>query len=68
MLVLTRDVGELIAIGDDVWIKVLEVRGSVVRFGIQAPPEVSIHRAEVYRRLKQALLKKRREEAAQSLE
>ena len=41
MLVLTRHVGELISIGDDVWIKVLDVRGNTVRFGIQAPKDVA---------------------------
>lgn len=51
MLVLTRSVGEAIAIGDDIWVKILEVRGNQVRFGIQAPKHVEIHRAEVYRRI-----------------
>ncbi|AIS16849.1 MULTISPECIES: carbon storage regulator CsrA [Pseudomonas] len=53
MLVLTRHVGELISIGDDVWIKVLDVRGNTVRFGIQAPKDVEVHRAEVYRRIQE---------------
>ncbi len=51
MLVLTRAVGESIAIGDNVWVKILEVRGNQVRFGVQAPKDVQIHRAEVYRRI-----------------
>lgn len=51
MLVLTRVVGEAIAIGDEIWVKVLEVRGNQVRFGIQAPKHIDIHRAEVYRRI-----------------
>jgi carbon storage regulator len=51
MLVLTRDVGETISIGDDIWLKVLEVKGNHVRFGVQAPRNVEIHRAEVYRRI-----------------
>ncbi|WP_416426271.1 carbon storage regulator CsrA [Pseudomonas sp. App30] len=51
MLVLTRSVGEAIAIGDDIWVKIIEVRGNQVRFGIQAPKHIEIHRAEVYRRI-----------------
>lgn len=51
MLVLTRDVGEMIAIGEDIWIKVLEVRGGTVRLGIRAPTEVEVHRSEVYQRI-----------------
>lgn len=53
MLVLTRQIGELISIGDDIWIKVLDVRGNNVRFGIQAPKDVQVHRAEVYRRIQE---------------
>ncbi len=55
MLVLTRQVGEFIAIGDDIWVKIIEVRGATVRVGIQAPRNVEIHRAEVYRRIRESL-------------
>ncbi|EIK97924.1 carbon storage regulator [Pseudomonas sp. M47T1] len=51
MLVLTRGVGESIAIGNEVWVKILEVRGNQVRFGVQAPKHIEIHRAEVFRRI-----------------
>lgn len=51
MLVLTREVGEMIAIGDDIWIKVLEIRGGSARIGIRAPASVEVHRAEVLRRI-----------------
>ncbi|WP_213876221.1 carbon storage regulator CsrA [Pseudomonas sp. dw_358] len=51
MLVLTRDIGEMIAIGDDIWIKVLEVRGGSVRLGIRAPADVEVHRSEVFQRI-----------------
>ena len=40
MLVLSRRVGESIVIGDDVTVTVLEVRGDVVRVGIDAPRSV----------------------------
>jgi len=49
MLILTRKVGELIRIGDDVTVRVLEVRGSQVRLGVDAPADVRIFREEVYR-------------------
>lgn len=48
MLVLTRRVGESIVVGNDIVVTVLEVRGEVVRVGIDAPREISVHRQEVY--------------------
>lgn len=47
MLVLSRRVGESVVVGDDVTITVLEVRGDVVRIGIDAPRSISVHRAEL---------------------
>ena len=47
MLVLSRRVGESIVVGDDVTVTVLEVRGDVVRIGIDAPRSVRVHRAEL---------------------
>jgi carbon storage regulator len=47
MLVLSRRVGESIVVGDDVTVTVLEVRGDVVRVGIDAPRSVRVHRAEL---------------------
>lgn len=47
MLVLSRRAGETVAIGDDVTISVLEVRGDVVRIGIDAPRSVAVHRGEL---------------------
>ena len=54
MLVLTRRAGESVMIGNDVIITVLEVRGEVIRLGIQAPRDVQVHREEVYRELQSA--------------
>jgi len=49
MMVLRRKVGEAIRIGDDVRIVVQEVQnGRIVRFGIEAPAEVPVHRLEIY--------------------
>jgi carbon storage regulator len=47
MLVLTRKKSEAIRIGDDITIKVIDVRGKTVRLGIEAPGHVSILRAEL---------------------
>lgn len=54
VLVLTRRSGESVMIGDDVVVTVVEVRGDVVRLGIQAPREVRVHREEVYRAVGEA--------------
>lgn len=48
MLVLSRKKSEKIIIGDDIEIMVVEIRGDKVRLGCLAPPDVSIHRQEVY--------------------
>ncbi|MEQ4498927.1 MULTISPECIES: carbon storage regulator CsrA [Nocardioides] len=47
MLVLSRRVGESVVIGDDVTVTILEVRGDVVRVGIDAPRSVAVNRAEL---------------------
>lgn len=47
MLVLSRRIGESLVIGDDVVVTVLEVRGDVVRIGIDAPRSVAVNRAEL---------------------
>ena len=51
MLVLTRKLGESIVIGNSVRVTVLEMQGKQIRLGIEAPPEVSVHRGEVYERI-----------------
>lgn len=48
MLVLSRQRDESIMIGDDIVIRVVDIRGDKVRLGIEAPAEVSVHRQEVY--------------------
>ena len=48
MLVLTRKLGESIAIDDDIKIVVVQIRGRQVRLGIEAPRNTKIHREEVY--------------------
>jgi carbon storage regulator len=48
MLVITRKSGERVCLGDDVTVTVLEISGSTVRLGIEAPAEVPIYRHEIW--------------------
>ena len=48
MLVLTRKENESIMIGDDIEVKLLDIKDSQVKIGIVAPREVAVHRREVY--------------------
>ncbi|MFZ4618895.1 MAG: carbon storage regulator CsrA [Rectinemataceae bacterium] len=48
MLILSRRVNEKIVIGDDIVISVVEVRGDLVKIGIEAPKKVKVYRQEVY--------------------
>ena len=53
MLILTRRVGETLMIGDEVTVTVLGVKGNQVRIGVNAPKDVSVHREEIYDRIRQ---------------
>ena len=53
MLLLTRKLGENIRIGDDVKITIVEVKGNHVKLGIDAPPNVKVHREEIYERIQE---------------
>jgi carbon storage regulator len=57
MLILTRKLGERITIGDDISITLLEIRGSQVRLGIEAPKGIGIYRQEIYERIRQQNLR-----------
>ena len=48
MLVLGRKKGETIIVNDDIEITVTSIEGDMVRIGINAPKQVTIHRKEVY--------------------
>lgn len=51
MLILTRRVGEIIRINDDISIQVLSVSGQQVKIGIVAPEDVAVHREEIWKRI-----------------
>jgi len=53
MLILTRKLGEQITIGDDITITLIEIKGSHVKLGIDAPKNVVIHRREIYERIRE---------------
>lgn len=47
MLILTRRIGESLIIDEDILVRVIEVKGSQVRLGIEAPDDVQILREEL---------------------
>jgi carbon storage regulator len=54
MLVFTRRKHEAIMIGDGVEVRILRVGKEGVRLGIVAPPEVRVHRREIYEQIRDA--------------
>ena len=52
MLVLTRKRDEIVCIGDEIKITVVDIRGDKVRLGIDAPKSVPVHREEIYDAIK----------------
>ena len=53
MLALSRKKDEAIIIGNDIEIKIIEVKGEQVKLGISAPKSVPVYRKEVYLQIKQ---------------
>ncbi len=64
MLILTRKLGESIAIGDDIKLVILDVKGRQVRIGIQAPRQTKVYREELY----QIIMEQNRQAASHSVE
>jgi carbon storage regulator len=48
MLVLSRYRDEVICIGDDIRITIVDIRGDRVRIGVEAPPSVTVDREEIH--------------------
>jgi carbon storage regulator len=53
MLVLSRKLNEAIIIDNNIFVRVVRIRGNEVRLRITAPPHISVHRGEVYEAIKQ---------------
>ena len=53
VLVLSRKVGDVIAIGDNIKIIVMSIKGKQVKLGIEADKSTIVHREEIYQKIKQ---------------
>lgn len=52
MLILTRRIGESVIINDNITLTILGIKGNQVRLGTKAPRTVTVHREEVYNKIK----------------
>ncbi len=52
MLILTRKPGEVICIGDEIFITVVEIKGNQIRIGVDAPRSVRVFRKEIHDQIK----------------
>ena len=59
MLILNRREEEVIIINDDIVVKILNAESGRVKIGIHAPKHVTVHREEVYNRIKGEKKKKK---------
>jgi carbon storage regulator len=48
VLVITRKLNQAVIIGEGIEIRVLRVGRDGVRIGVTAPPEIRVHRKEIY--------------------
>lgn len=53
MLILSRKTGEIINIGDEISLAVLEVSGDKVKIGIIAPKDIKVYRKEIFDEIKE---------------
>ncbi len=53
MLVLTRKIGESLAINENITITVLEIKGKTVRLGIEAPSDTKVFREEIFLKIQE---------------
>ncbi len=57
MLILTRRIGEILVIDDEIEVVILGIKGKQVRLGIEAPKNIEVHREEVYKRIQKTKVK-----------
>ena len=55
MQILSHAIGERFSIGEDITLFIISVSGNNVRLGIEAPRHISVHRSEIYARIKNQL-------------
>lgn len=53
MLILARQLDQIITIGDEIKILVVDIKKNQVRLGIEAPAQVTVHREEIYQQIQQ---------------
>ncbi len=63
MLVLSRHKDEIIMIGDEIEIVIVDIKGDTVRVGINAPRAIAVHRKEVYEAIKAENIEAARQQA-----
>ena len=51
MLVLTRKLGEVLRIGQEITVRIIDVKGKQIKIGIEAPSDLLIYREEVYEKI-----------------
>lgn len=59
MLCLSRKKDEVICIGENIRIMIVEIRGDKVRIGIDAPADVEVHRLEIFQAIQRDGVKKK---------
>ena len=52
MQILSRAASERISIGSEITLCVIAVNGTSVRLGVEAPRDISVHRDEIYTRIR----------------
>ena len=64
MLILSRNAGQSIVVDGRIIVTVMRLEGETVKLGIEAPPDVPVHRQEVYDEIRrsneQAVVSERR--------
>lgn len=61
-LILHRKQGESIRIGDNIVVKIIEIRHGQVRVGVEAPRDMPVHRGEIWLKVRQEMAELERHE------
>lgn len=59
MLVLSRRMNEKVIIGKNIVLQILDINRNHIKLGFEAPPDVEIHREEIFERIQQEALEKK---------